>query len=154
MKDDKKILLDFKMVTRKKKKIIRMKNNKKFKKFRKKKTLNLNLYMKRMLILIFIIITIVIFIFSLLMIKKKIKKKLNIENISYIFNYSLKYEEFDENINEQYMQLQNKFCEKQNEGLIQEYEDRLKKTYINFHGKQFEMFVYKTNDTVSKGIIN
>ena len=28
------------------------------------------------------------------------------------------------------MQLQNKFCEKQNEGLIQEYEDRLKKTYL------------------------
>ena len=99
--------------------------------------------MKRMLILIFIIITIVIFIFSLLMIKEKIKKKLNIENISYIFNYSLKYEEFDENINEQYMQLQNKFCEKQNEGLIQEYEDRLKKTYINFHGKQLKCLSIK-----------
>ena len=104
-----------------------MKNNKKFKKFRKKRNLNLNLYMKRMLILIFIIITILIFIFSLLMIRKKIKKQFNMENISYIFNYSLKYEEFDENINEQYIQLQNSFCEKQNEGLIQEYEDRLKK---------------------------
>ena len=76
------------------------------------------------------------------------------ENVSYIFNYSLKYEEFDDNVNEQYIQLQNSFCEKQNESLIQEYEDRLRKTYINFHGKQFEMFVYKTNDTVSKGIIN
>ena len=76
------------------------------------------------------------------------------ENISYIFNYSLKYEEFDENINEQYIQLQNSFCEKQNESLIQEYEDRLRKADINFNGKKFQMFVYKTNDTVSKGIRN
>ena len=53
---------------------------------------------------------ILIFILYLLIIKKKSKKKLKLENISYIFNYSLKYEEFDENINEQYIQLQNFFA--------------------------------------------
>ena len=84
------------------------------------------------------------------MIKKKSKKKWKLENISYIFNYSLKYEEFDENINEQYIQLQNSFCEKQNESLIQEYENKIIKADAIYFGKQFEMFVYKGSDTVSK----
>ena len=30
-----------------------------------------------------------------------------------VYKYSLKYDEFDENINAQYIQLQNYFCEKQ-----------------------------------------
>ena len=147
MKDDKKMLLDSKIIKRKKKKIIRLKNNKIFKKLQKKRTLNL--YMKRILIFI-IIMLILIFILYLLMIKKKSKKKWKLENISYIFNYSLKYEEFDENINEQYIQLQNSFCEKQNESLIQEYENKIIKTDAIYYGKQFEMFVYKGSDTVSK----
>ena len=140
MKDDKKMLLDSKIIKRKKKKIIRLKNNKIFKKLQKKRTLNL--YMKRILIFIIIMI-IIIFILYLLMIKKKSKKKWKLENISYILNYSLKYEEFDENINEQYIQLQNSFCEKQNESLIQEYENKIIKTDAIYYGKQFEMFVYK-----------
>ena len=147
MKDDKKMLLDSKIIKRKKKKIIRLKNNKIFKKLQKKRTLNL--YMKRILIFIIIMI-IIIFILYLLMIKKKSKKKWKLENISYIFNYSLKYEEFDENINEQYIQLQNSFCEKQNESFIQEYENKIIKTDAIYYGKQFEMFVYKGSDTVSK----
>ena len=72
------------------------------------------------------------------------------ENIKNIFNYSLKYEEFDENINEQYKQLQNYFCENQNENLIQEYESRIIKGNVNFLGKKFDFFVYhKAKDAVS-----
>jgi predicted Holliday junction resolvase-like endonuclease len=88
-----------------------MKNDKKPQRFKKKRILSINT--KRMLILIFIII-ILIFILYLLKPKKKIKikKQLKLENISITFNNSLKYEEFDEDINEQYIQLQNYFCEK------------------------------------------
>ena len=67
MKDDKKIFLDFKKIKRKRKKIIRLKPNKKFKQFKKKRTLNSKLYKKRILILIFIIIIILIYINYILM---------------------------------------------------------------------------------------
>ena len=107
-------------------------------------------------IFIFILIIILILTSYLLLVKNKrnIKlKKLNFENISHIFNYSLKYEEFDENINEEYIQLQNYFCEKQNTSLILEYENKIIKADVNFFGKKFEMFVYKRNDAVSYSII-
>ena len=112
MIDDKNILISSKIKRQKNKKIMRLKYDKKFKKFKKKKTLTLN--MKKILIFIFLLIIIVILIFIsyLLFVKNKIIKKLDFENIPYIFNYSLKYEEFDENINEKYIQLQNLFCEK------------------------------------------
>ena len=62
----------------------------------------------------------------------------------------MKYEEFDENINERYKQLQNYFCENQNENLIQEYESRIIKGNVNFLGKKFDFFVYhKAKDAVS-----
>ena len=46
--------------------------------------------------------------------RKEIHQKSKTENISNIFNFSFKYEEFDENIKEQYIQLQNNFCDNQN----------------------------------------
>ena len=130
-----------------------MKNGKKPQRLKKKRLLSINT--KRMLIPIFIfIIIILIFILYLLKPKKKIQiqKQLKLENISNTFNNSLKYEEFDENINEQYIQLQNYFCEKQNESLVQEYENRIINTDVIFNGKKFEMFVYKSSDAVSKSI--
>ena len=106
------------------------------------------------IIIIIILIIILIFILYLLKPKKKIQiqKQLKLENISNTFNNSLKYEEFDENINDQYIQLQNYFCEKQNESLVQEYENRIINTDVIFNGKKFEMFVYKSSDAVSKSI--
>ena len=81
-------------------------------------------------------------------------KKMFKEKIINVFNYSLKYEEFDENINEKYIQLQNLFCEKQNTGLITEYEKIIITTDVNFHGKKYKMFVYKKNDGVSNYIMH
>jgi len=152
MKEDKNILLVSKIIKRKKKKVMLLKNNKKFKKIKKKRASALN--KKRLLVLIFILIMILIFSLYIFMVKKKNYIKLNLENIKKIYNYSLKYKEFDENINEQYIQLQNYFCENQNENLIQEYENRIIKATANSYGKKFEMFVYKRSDGISKSIRN
>ena len=153
MIDDKNILIASSIIKRKNKKLMRMKF---FKKLKKKRTLKLN--MKTMMsILIFILIIISIFTSYLLLIKKKRNqklKKLNFENISYIFNYSLKYEEFDDIIKEKYIQLQNNFCAKHNTSLIPEYEKIIIKTDADFYGKKFEMFVYKKSDAVSNSIIS
>ena len=134
--EDKNILLASKIIKRKNKKLMRMKLNRKFKKLKKKRTLKLNMKMM-MSILIFILIIISIFTSYLLLIKKKRNqklKKLNFENISYIFNYSLKYEEFDDIIKEKYIQLQNYFCAKHNTSLIPEYEKIIIKTDAYFYG--------------------
>ena len=80
-------------------------------------------------------------------------KKINIENIINVFNYSLKYEEFDDNINKQYLQLQNYFCEKENESLIPEYEKRIIKANAIYNGKTFQMFVHTGKDFVSQSIL-
>ena len=80
-------------------------------------------------------------------------QKLNLSNFKNIFNYSLKYEEFDDSINEQYIQLQNYFCERQNESLIPEYEKRIIKATANSYGKKFEMFVHDRKDYVSQSIL-
>ena len=86
--------------------------------------------------------------------KKKIYQKLNLENISNIFNYSFKYDEFDENINDQYIQLQNHFCENQSKNIINEYEDKIKIAKANYNGTNFDMFVYKYGDVVSNYILS
>ena len=154
MIDDKNILLASKIIKGKNKKLMRMKFNKKFKILKNKRTLKLK--MKRMMPILIFILIISIFTSYLLLIKKKRNqklKKLNFENISYIFNYSLKYEEFDDIIKEKYIQLQNYFCAKQNKSLIPEYEKKIIKTYADFYGKKFEMFVYKKRDDVSSSII-
>ena len=148
-------------------KIILFKNKKNEKKYKKHKYLKQKRRIKKNnnkkyfnYILLFIIILVSIFIPILFFIKRtrinkldkkiNIYNKLNLENIKNIFNYSMKYEEFDENINERYKQLQNYFCENQNENLIQEYESRIIKGNVNFLGKKFDFFVYhKAKDAVS-----
>ena len=147
--------------------IILFKNKKNEKKYKKHKYLKQKRRIKKNnnkkyfnYILLFIIILVSIFIPILFFIKRtrinkldkkiNIYNKLNLENIKNIFNYSMKYEEFDENINERYKQLQNYFCENQNENLIQEYESRIIKGNVNFLGKKFDFFVYhKAKDAVS-----
>jgi FkbM family methyltransferase len=86
--------------------------------------------------------------------KKTIYQKLNLDNISNIFNYSFKYDEFDENINDQYIQLQNHFCENQSKNIINEYEDKIKIAKANYNGTNFDMFVYKYGDVVSNYILS
>ena len=44
--------------------------------------------------------------------------------------------------------------EKQNTGLITEYEKIIITTDVNFHGKKYKMFVYKKNDGVSNYIMH
>ena len=137
----------------------RFKFKKRTKKFRNKNKIKSKLQLKYKFIII------VVFIFSLYLMYKIVpitkqynptkitNQKLNISNFGYIFNYSLKYEEFDENINEQYKQLQNYFCEKENKSLIPEYEKRIIKAIANSYGKKFEMFVHNKKDFVSQSIL-
>ena len=80
-------------------------------------------------------------------------KKMFKEKITNAFNYSLKYEEFDENIYKQYLQFQNYFCEKENESLIPEYEKRIIKANAIYNGKTFQMFVHTGKDFVSQSIL-
>ena len=80
---------------------------------------------------------------------KKYKSKKN-----NILNFSLKYDEFNETINKQYIQLQNLFCQKIKENLIQEFEHKIKISNVKFNGKTFDMFVYKGEDIVSNSIKN
>ena len=137
----------------------RFKFKKRTKKFRNKNKIKSKLQLKYKFIII------IVFIFSLYLMYKIVpitkqynptkitNQKLNISNFGYIFNYSLKYEEFDENINEQYKQLQNYFCEKENKSLIPEYENRIIKAIANSYGKKFEMFVHNKKDFVSQSIL-
>ena len=139
-----------------KKKIRRLTYKKRLKKKMKKKIFY---NFKILAALIFLIISIFILIISLINVlgKKESNKKyqkLDLEKIHDVLNISLKYDEFNENVNKQYIQLQNYFCEKKEENLNQEYENKIQLKNINFNGKTFNMFVYKENDLVSKSIIN
>jgi len=145
----------FNIQTKKRNKKIKFLNSK----YRMKKNNNNNFIH----ILLFLFITTLILIPILFLIKRtRIKRfeqkiniynKFNLRNIKNIFNYSIKYEEFDENINEQYIQLQNYFCKNQNENLIQEYENRIIKGEVNYLKKRFDFFIYYTNnDAVSNFI--
>lgn len=103
-----------------------------------------------LLIPLFLIVGFTIFRFK---IKKNINQSFDLKNIHNVLNYSLEYEEFDENINEKYFILQNHFCERLNENINQELEDKLRIANIHFNGKNFKMFVYKGNDILSNSII-
>ena len=88
-------------------------------------------------------------------IKKTIKEqKLVTDTIKNVFKQSLKYEEFDEKINKQYIQFQNYFCDKQNETSIPVYEKRIKKANVDYNGNKFEMFVHSGFDFVSESILD
>ena len=100
-------------------------------------------------IIIIFAICFFIFIFECLGLVKKYKSKKNS-----ILNFSLKYDEFNETINKQYIQLQNLFCQKIKENLIQEFEHKIKISNVKFNGKTFDMFVYKGEDIVSNSIKN
>ena len=65
----------------------------------------------------------------------------------------LEYEEFNDKINEKYIQLQNHFCEKENENINQTYDDKLIIANASLNGTNFNMYVYKKNDIVSNNII-
>jgi hypothetical protein len=65
----------------------------------------------------------------------------------------MKYDEYNEIIDENYKSLQNYFCDNPNENLNQEFENKIKIAKIDFQGQNFEMFVYKIDDIVSNSII-
>ena len=100
-------------------------------------------------------ILIIILIFSYIITFKLNKtKKLKLENIKYVLNYSLQYDEFNEDINEQYIQLQEHFCKNENDNINQEYENKITIAKVDFNNKSYNMFVYKINDVVSSRILN
>ena len=113
------------------------------------------------LFLILILIIIGIFFYILHSINSKKVFKVNeldsnvyLNNISNNYsNISLVYDEFDENINKQYILIQNNFCDKEEENKIQKYEDLIKIAKVDFNSTNFSMYVYKTSDTVSRSIM-
>ena len=70
-----------------------------------------------------------------------------------IFNYSIKYDEYNEIIEHKYKYLQNYFCEYYKENLNQEIENKIQIAKIYFKGINFKMFVYKKDDIVSNSIL-
>ena len=105
-------------------------------------------------------IAVIIIIFCFIIINKnKINRiqefyqKIFYKNTGDIFNFSLKYDEYNETIDKNYKYLQNYFCDKPNENLNEEIENKIKKAKIDFKGLKFEMFVYKFDDIVSNSII-
>ena len=79
-------------------------------------------------------------------------EKLKSENIKNVLNYSLQYDKFDNNINRQYILLQNIFCENEKDNLIQEFENKISISNVNFEGKNYSMYVYSGIDRVSDTI--
>ena len=140
-------------VGKKRRKIIRIKKNNRMKKVKKEKAYNSRVFF----IFIFIIIVFVFFLYCLIFKEYKKKKNSNykrdLETFHLIFNNSFQYNEFDENINQKYIQLQNYFCEKQNDILIQKYEKRIELANANFEGKIFDLFVFNSSDAVSINIL-
>ena len=111
------------------------------------------------LVLILIIIGIFFYILHSINSKKAFKineldSNLYLNNISNNYsNISLVYDEFDENINKQYILIQNNFCNKEEENKIQKYENLIKIAKVDFNSTNFSMYVYKTSDTVSRSIM-
>ena len=73
--------------------------------------------------------------------------------INNIFNYTMKYDEYNEIIDENYQYLQNNFCNKPNENINQEIENKIRIAKIHFEKINFNMFIYKIDDLVSYSII-
>jgi FkbM family methyltransferase len=89
----------------------------------------------------------------------KLKKMfLNLKNDLYVIKLKMKSfmlnesEQFNEIINEEYIQRQNNFCENTNKYYNDEYENKIKLQKVNFNNKTYNMFIYKQNDTVSNYI--
>jgi hypothetical protein len=81
--------------------------------------------------------------------KKSNNELLNITS----FNFK-EIEKFDQNINERYIKEQNNFCDNQNIFYNKEFEDKIKIVDIKFEDKKYNMYFYKTKDTVSQSIMN
>ena len=62
------------------------------------------------------------------------------------------YEEFNETINNKYIQEQNNFCNKPNEFYNKEFEDKIRTADVKFKDKKYQMFIYKKDDIVSNCI--
>ena len=148
MDEDNNILFVSKTSKKKKDNILRFKNKKLFKKNLYKKSYNF------LLLFPFILIIIIFFIIILYLINRNSRTiKFDLEKMHDVYKYSLKYDEFDENINAQYIQLQNYFCEKQDKNTNDDYEKKIKLAKVNFLGKNYDMIVYKILDDVSESII-
>ena len=103
---------------------------------------------------ILLIVHFLFYIISLTIINKsnKVSKIFNTEIIKNVLNYSLNYDEFDNNVYEKITYLQNFFCENPIENLEPLFENKLKIANVTFNGSSFNMFVYNNNDLVSKKI--
>ena len=106
--------------------------------------------------LIDIIINLIIFNFS----KKSnmkfenmfLKFKNDTNKAIYGLKKSMKIKEFNEAINEEYLQKQNSFCNNISSYLNQDFENKIKLAKVIFNNISYIMYIYKKNDIVSKYI--
>ena len=116
-----------KISKKKKKKFLRIKNGKLFKKNFNKKSYKFLLIFLSLLLMIIIFPIIIIFLNNLKLDSASRNKnhiKLDLEKMHDVYNYSLEYDEFDEDINSQYIKFQNYFCEKEDKNLNENYEKK------------------------------
>ena len=149
MDDSDNILFTSKKVKIKKKKI-KFNSIKKFN--MKKHNISFNSKLLLLFVFVFIILGFLLLVFYFIILRKNNNPKIDQVKIHNIFNSSLKYDEFDDNINEQYIQIQNYYCEKQKENIIEEYEKKIGLQKVNYSEKIFDMFVYNIADVVSSSI--
>ena len=83
----------------------------------------------------------------------KFNPNFDIKNIQNVLNYSMRYDEYNETVDEKYKYLQNYFCENQNENMNQDFENKIKIAKVDFIGINFDIYVYKMDDSVSNLII-
>ena len=81
-----------------------------------------------------------------------IKKKDILNNNSTLTDFDI--EEFDEKLNQKYIESQHHFCKSNDLFLDSEIEKNIEKVKTHLINIEFEMFVYNNNDIVSKSIIN
>jgi hypothetical protein len=106
--------------------------------------------------LIDIIINLIIFNFS----KKSnvkfenmfLKFKNDTNKAIYGLKKSMKIKEFNEVINEEYRQKQNRFCNNISSYLNQDFENKIKLAKVFFNNISYIMYIYKENDIVSNSI--
>ena len=88
---------------------------------------------------------------------KNMKKTLlNLKNDLYVIKLKMKsfmsneIKQFNDIINEEYIQKQNNFCGNIKKYYNEDYENKIKLQKVNFNNITFDMFIYKQNDVVSK----
>ena len=102
------------------------------------KKVNKRAYNTRKFIFIILSIIIIFFLIFFLIFRYRINTvhKFDFKNIHNVFNYSMRYDEYNENINKNYKYLQNYFCENPKQNINQDFENKIRIAQINSNEKK------------------